>query len=199
MKYTGNSTFSNQVQMFKSFRICPKNESKKLYQRKMNGEKIALVGLNTEIDEWLPELETVFKRIPLFRGKEQLWPHTKNWEFIPEQYHKNTPEQIELIQLIASGIYQFWKYWLRDRNYLESKLKLDLNPPVVEALSLSSSVTFVYVILVFGLFSATMSFFVEIIHVKIKHYRIRQINQIPFWYNQLFVMNRAYIVFVHLD
>jgi len=163
--------------MFNSLRIVTRNESKQLYLRMMNGEKIALVGLNTEIHEWLPELETVFKSIPLFRGREQLWSDNKNWEFIRYYHYVNNQKQTELIQLIASGIYQFWKYWLRDRKYIESKLKHDLNNSV-EALSLNSNVTFVYVILVFGLLSATMCFVIEIMRIKIKSYSIPQMHQI---------------------
>jgi len=182
--YASNTTFTTQIEMFKNLRVVPRNDSKSLYQRMKSGEKIALVGLNTEIDEWLPELETEFNRISLFRGREQLWVHTKIWKFYKELHYKNNQRQIELIRLISSGIYQFWKYWLRDRKYIELKLKHDLND-VVEALSLSSCVTFVYVVLVFGLLGATTGFFVEIIHSAAKNSPIRQTNQMP-WYKRHF-------------
>jgi len=61
---------------------------------------------------------------------------------------------------MTHGIYQFWKYWLRDRQYIESHLKEESTKPP-EALSLSSNVFFVFVVLVIGLVTSTSAFTIE--------------------------------------
>jgi len=67
---------------------------------------MAIAGYNAEIDEVLAELKSEFKGITFFRGKENLWSHNRNWEFAKITYGQ--PE-IELIRLMSTGIYHFWK------------------------------------------------------------------------------------------
>jgi len=61
---------------------------------------------------------------------------------------------------MATGVYQFWKYWLRDRKYIEANLKAESNSSP-NPLSLSSNAAFVFVILIIGLISAAFVFSVE--------------------------------------
>jgi len=133
------------------------NESNAVFQKLMTGDKIVVVGYNEEIDEISAELNAAFKGTRFFRGKEHLWAHNKNWMFNKISYGQ--PEA-ELVQLMASGIYQFWKYWLRDRKYLEFKLKADSTAPP-EPLSLSSNVAFVFVVLIIGLTTSCFVFSTE--------------------------------------
>jgi len=88
----------------------------------VNGGKVLILALNRILDTILAELKTEYKnqRITFFRGKENLWPHTKNLGFLRCSYSQ---PRAKLVRLTASGIYEFWKYWLRERKYLESEVK----------------------------------------------------------------------------
>ena len=54
----------------------------------------------------------------------------------------------ELVQLMSSGIYEFWKYWVRDRKYYEAKVIEENSSASPEPLSLMSNVFFVFIILI---------------------------------------------------
>jgi len=93
----------------------------------------------------------------IFRGKEQLWQHTKNWKFLKISYSQ---PKSELVRLMTSGIYQFWKYWLRDRQYLESKLREESRDSP-DPLSLRYNISFIFVILIIGILMASSIFLAE--------------------------------------
>jgi len=111
-----------------------------------------------------------FKKTTFFRGKENYWSHTKKWVFprITYSYPRH-----ELVQLMASGIYQFWKYWLRDRKFIETQLKNE-NLAEPEPLALSSKVSFMYIVLIIGLLMAGTIFLTEHVHFRIKGFNLRQ-------------------------
>jgi len=129
-----------------------------VFKELSQGRKVAIAGLNSEIDEALMEFKKKFKSVSIFRGKENLWSHNKHWAFRRVTYSQSQ-SQIELIRLMTSGIYQFWKYWIRDREYIESELKLMDPPPV--ALSLGSNVFFIFIILIIGLIVSAFAFLAE--------------------------------------
>jgi len=147
----------------------PKNESEGIYNELISGSKVAIAGLNTEIDEILSELLSKFKGTTFFQGKEHYWLHTKKWEFPRITYSQ--PYR-ELVQLMAGGIYQFWKYWIRDRKFIEAQLK-DENLAEPEPLSLSSKVSFMYVVLIFGLIMAGTVFLVENVNFESRKYNLK--------------------------
>jgi len=149
----------------------PSNESAEVYRNLASGRKILIAGLNSEIDAILPELKAKYPTTTFFRGKENLWSHMKNWQFLKITYSQL---QAELIQLMTGGIYQFWKYWLRDRKYFESKLKESRDSPEPIPLSLRSSVSFMFVILLIGLVSASIAFLVESVYFDLVKLDIRQ-------------------------
>jgi len=134
-----------------------RNESNRVARKLINDAKMVVVGYNEEIDEILVEMRSTFKG-HFFRGKENLWSHNKNWYFYKISYSQ---PRAELVQLMSSGIYQFWKYWLRDRNYIESQLKTESTAPP-EPLSLSSNVAFVFIILIIGLGISILGFLFEV-------------------------------------
>jgi len=142
--------FNNPVHIF------PNNESKRVGAVIMDGSKVAIAGLNTEIDDILAQFIKENPLVTFFRGKENLWTHMKTWMF---QKSNSRQYRQKLINLMMTGIYSFWKYWLRDRKYIEAELKLMNSPPT--PLSLSSNVFFVFVILIFGLVLATIGFLIE--------------------------------------
>jgi len=74
---------------------------------------------------------------------------------------------------MASGIYQFWKYWLRDRKFIETKLRSE-NLAEPELLTLSSNVSFVYVIFIIVLVLVSNVVFRRMCIFRIKKYSIRQ-------------------------
>jgi len=74
---------------------------------------------------------------------------------------------------MSSGIYQFWKYWLRDRNYIESQRRVE-STALPEPLTLSSNVAFVFVILILGLASSVLGFCLEIASYKFNEHDIRR-------------------------
>jgi len=78
--------------------------------------------------------------------------------------------QLELIRLIASGIYQFWKYWLRDRQPILSKLKFESRAEP-NALSLTTSVSFVLVVLLLGLGSSVLTLLAELVYCGIQKFQ----------------------------
>jgi len=154
----------------------PKHESKEVYQNLINGRKVLIVGLNTDIDDILSQLKEEYPRTAFFRGKEKLWPHNKNWQFLQISY--NQP-RVELVQLMAAGIYQFWRYWLRDRKHFETELKeaaQDSSYP----LSLRSNASFMFVVLCIGLGTAVCIFLTENTYFRLKNYKIRQRVQIAY-------------------
>jgi len=158
------------VNIFKGRALAfPKNESKEVFQKLINGEKMVVVGYSEEINKMLVQLKAEFKGTRFFRGKEQLWSHNKNWAFSKISYSQ--PHR-EFVQLMASGIYQFWKYWLRDRKSIEPKLKFD-NTAQPDALALTSNVAFVFVILIIGLTASTSTFWIEISFYSFNYYDIR--------------------------
>jgi len=151
----------------KNLSLLPRNESQQVFEQLVKGTKIAIAGSNTEIDEVLLDLKNDYKGTTLFRSIENLWPHNKHWMFSKISYSQS---HFELTQLMASGIYNYWKYWLRDRTYLEAKLRKDDSPV---PLSLRSNVFFVFVILIIGLSATTFTFVLETLIHKFKKYHVR--------------------------
>jgi len=142
---SGSKTFAEIIAY--DTEVFPRNESSLMLRKLAKGGKAAVIGLNSEIDEFLSTVTPEFQRITIFRGKENLWNHNKNWKFSTASYSQ---PRAELVQLMATGIYQFWKYWLHDSRYIVSRQKFEENANPL-AISMSSNVTFVFVILVFGL------------------------------------------------
>jgi len=138
----------------------PKNESKEVFAKLSSGRKFAYIGLNTEINEIMTELKTEFRTIKFFRRKENLWSHIKNWQFLKYSYSQ---PKIELVRLMSSGIYRFWKYWIRDRKYIEFKLREEQSS-TPKTLSISSNLGFVFVPLSFGLITSSMVHLLERVH-----------------------------------
>jgi len=101
-------------------------------------------------------------------GKENLWPHIKSWAFERFSYNQLP---IELVQLMASGIYQFWKFWIRDRPYIVSQLKEEANASP-ERLSLTSNLSFVFVVLIIGLLTSLTAFITESLNNELKKYNL---------------------------
>jgi len=147
-----------------------RSERHGVFRELANGGKVAIAGLNTEIDEILMEFKKDFKSVTLFRGKENLWSHNKHWSFKWLTYSR-VQSKIELVRLINAGIYQFWKYWLRDRKYIVSELKLVDPPP--EPLSLGSNVFFVFVILIIGLVTSALVSLLEVFINQIVMYVVK--------------------------
>jgi len=121
-----------------------------IYGKMISGQRVVVAGYTSEINKIFSELRAEFKSVRCFRGKDNLWPHNKNCGFPKITYSQ---ARAELVQLMASGIYQFWKYWIRDRPSIESKLKLESTAPP-DRLSLQSNVTFVFLTGSFGLATA---------------------------------------------
>jgi len=113
----------------------------------VSGQKLAIIGYNVEIDAFISEMRVEFKSVRIFKGKENLRAQNREWIF-PKVYYGQP--QIEMVRLMTSGIYQFWKYWLHDRKYIETQLK-ENSAVQPQPLSLSSNLAFVFIILVFGL------------------------------------------------
>jgi len=67
-----------------------------------------------------------------------------------------------MVKLISGGIYQFWRYWIRDRKFIESKLKAE-DTTETEPLSLGSNVTFIFIVLIIGLVTASVEFVAEVL------------------------------------
>jgi len=141
----------------KQLQVISRNESNGVLTEFINGGKMAIAGSNTEINEILMEVRKKYKGLSVFRGKETLWSHHKDWQLPKISYSQ---PMIELTQMTTSGIYQFWKYWLRDRQYKEAKLR-DENLASPHPLSLSSNVFFIFVILIIGLVASVISSLLE--------------------------------------
>jgi len=107
---------------------------------------VAVAGLNYELDELFEEFQSEFIEIRATRGRDNIFPHFKNWQFHKYSYNH---ARAELILFVSRGIYQFWKYWFRDRKYVESKLLYE-STVQPEALTRSTNVAFIFVVLVFG-------------------------------------------------
>jgi len=139
----------------------PTNESSAVFNKLISKERnVAIAGSNSEIDELLLDFRSEFPGHRVFRGKEKRWSHQAHWTFLRISFSQ---PQFELVLLMERGVYQFWKYWLRDRKYLESKLK-DEHKASPEPLTLSSNATFVFVMLIIGLLISVGSFFGEILY-----------------------------------
>jgi len=147
-----------------------RNQSQNIFKKLTSGEKVALAGLNTEINELMIELQAKFSGVRFFKGKVNLWPHNLNWIRPKITYSQ---QGIELVRLMTSGVCQFWKYWLRDRQHIESKLKASTAPP--EPLSLSSNVSFIFVVLALGLAVAVVGFIIEFSFRTYRKYNLSQI------------------------
>jgi len=91
-----------------------------------------------------------------------------------------------LVRLMASGIYQFWKYWLRDRKYIESKLRTE-STALPDPLTLRSNVAFVFVIPIIGLSASVAALCMEFLfrafekcdfktHLNSMHCRLRLLH-----------------------
>jgi len=143
-----------------------KNESKQVFDKLTSGGKAAIVGLNREIDEILFEISVLFPGIRFFRGQDNLWPQNQNWLFTKISYSQT---KTELVQLMSSGIYQFWKYWIRDRKVVEAKLKEEATA-FPGPLALKSNVSFTFVLLIFGFLIASSVFVAEIFCYGIRKY-----------------------------
>jgi len=162
--YAENNTI---LEMFTTQLIgFPKNESNHVFQNVIGGGKLAIAGLNTEIDELMFELKAKFDKIKVFRGKDNLWSHTQYWLFTKVSYCQ---PRTELVQLQSSGIYQFWKYWIQDRKFNELTLKEEAKA-TPQPLSLNSNMSFTFVILITGLISAAKLCLIEIIYVEFRKY-----------------------------
>jgi hypothetical protein len=150
----------------------PRKESKEVFSHfVMNGREVAIVGLHSEIEEMLLKLNTDFKGTRFFKGKENLWSHKKVWLFPTLSYDQ---EHHDLTRMVIGGIYQVWKYWLRDRKFLEFKVKdEDLASP--EPLSLHSNVAFMFVILILGLSTSAIYFLSENLYHAFKRCGFRLI------------------------
>jgi len=146
--------------------VFPPNESGIVNSEVTSDKKISIAGLNTEIDAILAQLTAEYPRTTFFRGKENLWSAMKHW-MLQKGYTNQCRER--LISFVMSGIYQFWKYWLRDRKYIESELQL-LNPLPIP-LSLRSNIFIVFVILPFGLLIAAIGFTVE----NLRRFKLRKL------------------------
>jgi len=162
---------NQHVKKFENHTLAfPRNESKIVLNMLISGQKVSIVGLNTAIDEILTEMRALYKNTRFFRGKENLWSHTKNWIF--QRYSYNQP-QTELVQLMTTGIYQFWKYWLRDRRYTAAKLRLEVIASSPQPLSLSSNVAFIFVILCLGLGMSIPVFMAKFLHLVLKRHNFQ--------------------------
>jgi len=147
----------------------PNNESQEVYMNLASGNKMMIAGLNSELDKMLSKLKPEYPRTTFFRGKEKFWPHTKSWKFLKISYSQ---PRTQLIQLMNSGIYQFWKYWLRDRTFLESKRKTDAHDSP-DPLSLRSCASFMFIVLSIGLVTAAPLFLAEHAYCRLTKYSIR--------------------------
>jgi len=79
---------------------------------------------------------------------------------------------------MSSGIYQFWKYYLlRDRKDVESKLEYECTAQP-EALTLSSNVPFIFVVLILGLVASVSAFTAENLVYAFKKYGICNVIQV---------------------
>jgi len=69
--HPNNTIIRNQLLVFNDHLFAlPRNESKPTFQKMISGEKVALVGSNTEIDERLTELRAEYHGIRFFKGTE---------------------------------------------------------------------------------------------------------------------------------
>jgi len=144
----------------------PANESSRVTNEVMSGAKVAMVGLNSEIDEIIAPMALHNPSVTFFRGKDNLWSYMKNWVFVKSSYSQT--RQV-LIRFMNHGIYSFWKYWLRDRKYIVSKLKMENRPPI--PLSLGSNVFFVFVIIALGFIAAVLVLLFEYLIHKFPEYK----------------------------
>jgi len=133
------------------------------------GGKTAIGGYNTEIDEMLTELKAVYTKTTFFRGKENIAADNKFWSFSEITYSQ---PYIELVQLMAAGIYQFWRYWIRDRKLYLQTMKEETTPP--QPLSIRSSTCFIFIILTLGLVVSVAIFLSEFVPRVIRTHSIRQ-------------------------
>jgi len=154
----------------KEIEAFPRSESKEVFSRFVkNGGEVTIVGLHSEIDEMLLKLNEEFKGTRFFKGKENLWSHSKVWLFPTLSYDQ---EHHDLTRIVTCGIYQFWKYWLRDRKFIEFKVRdEDLASP--EPLSLHSNVAFMFVILILGLSTSAIYFLSENLYHAFKRCVLR--------------------------
>jgi len=168
-----NDNASLPKQLYRSSSIFPINESMETFKMSVGRNKVALAGYNSEMNEIMSELRTIFKGVRFFRGKDNLWPHNKYWLF--RKFNYNQPKT-ELVQLMASGIYHFWKYWLRDRKFSVSKLK-EKHTALPHPLSLGSNLAFVFIIYVLGLAVSSTALLVENLFIVMhKHAILRRIT-----------------------
>jgi len=160
--------------------VFSRNESQKVFEKLVSGHKIVVAGYNSEMDEILTVLRSGYPRVRFFRGKENLWSHNKNWLFPKISYSQ---PRAELVQLMASGIYQFWRYWLRDRTPMEFKLTYE-DTVMPEPLSLNSNVAFVFVILILGVGMGLCGFLAEMVYHGFSRVRLidrRVVCRKRFW------------------
>jgi len=78
---------------------------------------------------------------------------------------------------MAAGIYQFWKYWLRDRKYIVLKLKVEQNAKPV-AISMISNVDFTFVILILGLGLSLILFMIMIEYYQFIRYLKQKLRKV---------------------
>ena len=120
---------------------------------------------------FLLKLQSLFPAVRFFKGKENLWAHNKNWKLPTWNFCR--PLRVELVRLISTGIYQFWRYWLRDRQYIVAKLKYEHNARPMP-LSLGSNAAFVFVILSLGLSVSIVVLLTEKFVLWFQNYEFRK-------------------------
>jgi len=163
----------------------PTNESSEVFLKMRDGEKVAIAVLNTEIDKTLIEIKSELGETKCFKGKENLWTHSKAWTFTRISYSQ---PKFELDQLMCSGIYHFWKYWIRDGKSIVENLKKESNDSP-DPLSLESNVAFIFVILIIGLLISTTVFLVEIISNGFKQISFQDSMRYGLWKTYNFILS----------
>jgi len=135
-----------------------RSETQLMLAELTSGGKVAIAGFNSEIDS-LMEIFTArqARGVTFFRGKDNIWPHMRSWLFDRISFNEM---QFQLTQLQASGIYQFWKYWLRGRQFELPKLKHSDDPV---PLTLDANIFFVFVAFMLGLGLGVVLALIEIV------------------------------------
>jgi len=145
-----------------AFPMCKMSE---IIHHLTTGTKFAFASRTSEIDHFLGVFRQKETDITFFKGKDNFLSQPNHWRFsrIP-----HSQPYFRLVQLIASGIYDHWKYWLRERKGLKDSISDYLRGTEPVALSRKSNVFFVFYLLPFGYMISLIVLFTELLYLIIK-------------------------------
>jgi len=160
-KLISNVTLSLYKTILKSIEPgFPSCKTDELLQKLSDEPKSAYVTWTREIDQRRFFFQQKKPELTFFKGKENFLSQSQHWTFtkIP-----HTSPYFRMVQLMSSGIYKYWQYWLQlqEAEYKNKKWSSQGQGLKISALSSKSNLFFVFYILLLGFALASCAFLSE--------------------------------------